>query len=118
MNKVEQRIREDDKGNVRTDYRGTYIVRIVAENGRRAVLDSSGPYSLFEFANDSIFYTIRPPAFIYAFDEVEAAAFKRAGLPTAFYYTQGRLDLFIDSEGRERVVTKPKNPVSICKLLR
>lgn len=118
VNKVEQRTREDDNGNVRSDYRGTYVVRVVAENGRRTVLDNSGPFSVFEFANETTFVTIRPPAFIYAFDDVEAAAFKRVGLPTAFYYTKGRLDLFLDSEGREKVVTKPKDPVSICKLLR
>ncbi len=41
INKVESRTREDDKGNVRTDNRGTYIVRVTAPDGRKVVLDNS-----------------------------------------------------------------------------
>ena len=61
---------------------------------------------------------VRAPALIYPFDDVERAAFRKAGLPEVFYYTKGRLELFISADGREKVLTKPKNPVSICRLLR
>lgn len=118
VNKVESRTREDDRGNVRTDYRGTYIVKVTAPDGRRVVLDNSGPYSVFEFANGNTYIPVQAPALIYPFDPVERAAFRRAGLPDVFYYTKGQLELFINASGQEKVLTKPKNPVSICKLLR
>jgi hypothetical protein len=118
VNEVESRTREDRQGNVHTDYRGTYIVKVTAPDGRRVVLDNSGPYSVYSYANGETYVPVRAPALIYPFDPAESAAFRRAGLPEVFYFTKGRLELFINANGRARVLTKPKNPVSICTLLR
>jgi hypothetical protein len=118
VNKVESRTREDREGNVRTDYRGTYIVKVTAPDGRKVVLDNSGPYSVYSYANGDTYVPVRAPALIYPFDPAESAAFRRAGLPEVFYFTRGRLELFIRADGRAKVLTKPKNPVSICTLLR
>lgn len=117
VNRVEVRERTDDRGNVRTDFRGVYIVRVSAPDGRQVVLNNSGPYSIVDFANGDTLITVRPPALVFAFDEAEADAFEAAGLPEVFYYTEGRLDLVIHN-GVERVITKPADPVSICELLR
>ena len=118
INKVERRERVDDEGNVQEDFRGKYVVKVTAADGRKVVLDNSGKYSVFSYANGDTFVPVRSPALIYPFDPVERAAFKSAGLPAVFYYTRGRLELFISGDGQETVLKKPTNPVSICKLLR
>lgn len=118
VNKVEHRTLTDNRANEITDYRGAYVVRVAAPDGRKAVLDNSGPYRRITSANGAVFYDITTPAFVYAFDAVEVAAFKKAGLPSAFYFTSGRLDLFISAAGDEKVLVKPRNAVSICSLLR
>lgn len=81
VNRVERREGTDDRGNVRTDFRGAYIVRVSSPDGRKVVLNNSGPYSVVEAANGDVFVTVRPPALIYAFDEEKAGVFEAAGLP-------------------------------------
>ena len=117
VNRVESRTREDNRGNVRIDYRGKYIVRVEAADGRKVVLDNSGPYSVFVYANDDVYTRVFAPALISPLDPAESEAFRRAGLPQVFYFTQGRLELSVRGD-RAKVLTKPKNPVSLCKLLR
>lgn len=118
IDEVEKRTRTDDRGNVRTDYRGRYVVKVLAADGRRVTLDNSGPYSEFAYANGDTYLPIQAPGLIYPFDPVEREAFAKAGLPKVFYFTKGQLRLFITADGREKVLTKPKNPVSVCTLLR
>ena len=60
---------------------------------------------------------MRAPALIYYIDDVERAAFTRAGLPPVFYYTKGRTRLYV-GDGFEDVVQRPKKVSSICKLLK
>lgn len=118
VNKVEHRTLTDNKGNEVTSYRGAYVVKVAAPDGRRAVLDNSGPYRQITTADGAVFYDITTPSFVYAFDDIEAAAFAKAGLASAFYYTSGRLDLYIDAGGAEKVLVRPKKAVSVCTLLR
>jgi hypothetical protein len=116
VNRVERRTREDHKGNTRIDFRGKYVVLVSAPTGRKVVLNNSGPYSISDFANGDEFVTVASPGLIFPVNAQEPAAFIAAGLPAVFYYTKGRLDL-LTHKGVEKVVTKPANPVSICKLL-
>lgn len=116
-NRVESRTVDLGGGTTRTDYRGTLVQRVSAPDGRHVVLDNSGRYSETNFANEDIAYDVHAPALIYYFDEVERAAFKKAGLPPVFYYTKGRTQLFI-GDGYENVVQRPKNVTSICALLK
>jgi hypothetical protein len=117
VNEVETRAVPLANGATRTDFRGRYVVSVSAPDGRKAVLDNSGPYSVTEYASGDLFVDIGAPSLIYYFDAVEKAAFARAGLPPVFYYRSGRLKLSI-GDGTERVVARPKSVTSICHLLR
>jgi hypothetical protein len=90
---------------------------VTAPDGRKVVLDNSGRYSLTEFANGDSAYDIGAPGLIYYLDDVERAAFKKAGLPPVFYYTKGRTQLYL-GDGYENVVQRPKDVTSICALLK
>ena len=118
VNEVETRTVPLANGATRTDYRGTYIVSVSAPGRRKVVLDNSGAYSVYEYADGGVFYDIGAPGLVFYFDAVEKAAFARAGLPPVFYYRSGRLRLSISSDGSERVVSRPRNVTSICTLLR
>ena len=118
-NRVESRTVELGGGTTRTDFRGTLVVRVSALDGREAVLDNSGRYSEYDFANGDIAYDVQAPALIYYFDDVERAAFKKAGLPPVFYYTKGRTRLYVGvDEGYEIVLQRPKDVTSVCALLK
>jgi hypothetical protein len=117
VNQVQQRTTTLRDGTLRTDYRGTYVVSVSAPDRRKVVLDNSGAYSEFEYPDGDIFYDVDAPALIVYYDAVERAAFAKAGLPPVFYYTKGELKLYL-SDGRERVVSRPRQVTSICDLLR
>ena len=118
VNKVEHRTLTGQRGNEVTSYRGAYVVKVAAPDGREAVLDNSGPYRQITTTDGAVVYDITTPSFVYAFDDTETAAFAKAGLPSAFSYTSGRLDLHLSPDGAEKVLVKPRNAVSICALLR
>jgi hypothetical protein len=117
VNRVESRTVELADGAVRTDYRGKLVSRVSAPDGRKVALDNSGRFSVTELANGDVAYDVRSPALIYYFDDVERAAFNKAGLPAVFYYTSGRTRLYV-GDGYENVVQRPKKVTSICTLLR
>ena len=116
-NKVESRTVDLGDGSTRTDYRGRLVSRVSAPDGRKVVLDNSGRYSVTELANGDVAYDVRSPALVYYFDDVERAAFTKAGLPPVFYYTRGRTQLYV-GDGYENVVQRPKDVTSICRLLK
>ena len=117
VNEVLRRAIADDAGNTVTAYKGRYIVKVTAGDGRKVVLDNSGPYAVIDKANGDELVPIGAPGLIYPFDEDEAAVFQANGLPRVFYYTKGALTLSFHA-GTEKILTKPANPVSICSLLK
>ena len=117
VNKVESRTVDLGDGATRTDYRGRLVSRVSAPDGRKVVLDNSGRYSVTELADGDVAYDVRAPALVYYFDDVERAAFTKAGLPAVFSYTRGRTQLYV-GDGYEDVVRRPKDVTSICALLR
>lgn len=117
IDEVEQREVPLKDGTIRTDYRGRFIVKVVTADHRWGVFDNSGPYSLYEYVNGALFFDIDAPGLIYPFDAEERSAFKEAGLPPVFYFKNGELKLYINAEGEERVLQRPKHVTSVCGLL-
>jgi hypothetical protein len=116
VNKVRSRTTTLKNGTVRTDYKGTYIVKVSTPDHRSVTLDNSGRYSQFEYPNGDLFYDIKAPGLIVYLDDVEKAAFAKAGLPPVFYFTKGELKLAI-GDGTENVLKRPKHVKSVCSLL-
>lgn len=117
VNRVEVRTLDDGRGNTLDLYRGQYVVRVSDPAGRKVVLDNSGPFSVATRANGDNVVTVAPPALIFPQTDNEPAAFRKAGLPDAFYYTRGVLNL-VTAGGTEKVTVKPIKPVDLCTLLR
>jgi hypothetical protein len=116
VNKVRSRTTTLKDGTVRTDYKGTYIVKVSTPDHRSVTLDNSGAYSEFAYPNGDLYYDIKAPGLIVYLDDVEKEAFAKAGLPPVFYYTKGTLKLYI-GDGTEKVLKRPKHVSSVCSLL-
>jgi hypothetical protein len=99
------------------EIKGGYTTDISTSDGRTInELDNSGPYQYKIFNDGTDVLTARGPSFIYAFPE-EEAAFDAAGLPHAFYFTQGEFVIAHDAEGNGTYVKGPRHYTDVCTLM-
>lgn len=120
---VEERVREYRGGITRIDGRGQLIISVAAEDGRRARLDASGPYTIVVHARTGVTDVyLRGATVLLPRNAIEAAATREAGLPRFAQYS-GRTHLRDTSDPRtdepqaSEVLDRPRFVTNACHLL-
>lgn len=127
---AEEWVTLDASGNTHIAFRGQLVADIEAADGRRAVLDISGPGETILLANGDAYFSARGETIVYAVTEAQRQAAADAGLPEAFYFTNAEAAVAIyttappegspeDAEGTDTftLLPDPEEIVDVCDLL-